>query len=71
MMVPMLICPILPYSPATMDALGLFRGDTVLARGKKRRDTGKSPLIQADAALARSVATPLEKPLLTQTDTQF
>ena len=26
-------------SPAKMDELGLFRGDTVLIRGKKRRDT--------------------------------
>lgn len=27
-------------SAATMDTLGLFRGDTVIVRGKKRRDTG-------------------------------
>ena len=26
-------------STATMDKLGLFRGDTVLVRGKKRKDT--------------------------------
>ena len=26
-------------SPAKMEELGLFRGDTILLRGKKRRDT--------------------------------
>ncbi|CAL1714434.1 unnamed protein product [Somion occarium] len=26
-------------NPATMDTLGLFRGDTIIVRGKKRRDT--------------------------------
>ena len=27
-------------SPATMETLGLFRGDTIIVRGKKRKDTG-------------------------------
>lgn len=26
-------------NPATMDTLGLFRGDTIIVRGKKRKDT--------------------------------
>ncbi|KAG8991160.1 AAA ATPase cdc48, partial [Tulasnella sp. 427] len=26
-------------NPATMDALQLFRGDTIIVRGKKRKDT--------------------------------
>jgi transitional endoplasmic reticulum ATPase len=26
-------------NPATLEALGLFRGDTVICRGKKRKDT--------------------------------
>lgn len=30
---------IIALSEATMDALQLFRGDTVLVRGKKRKDT--------------------------------
>lgn len=29
--------------PATMELLQLFRGDTIIVRGKKRKDTGKSP----------------------------
>lgn len=30
---------VIALSPAKMDELGLFRGDTVLLKGKKRRDT--------------------------------
>lgn len=30
---------VVALSPAKMDELGLFRGDTVLLKGKKRRDT--------------------------------
>lgn len=32
-------------NPATMETLGLFRGDTILVRGKKRKDTGPSHLL--------------------------
>lgn len=31
-------------NPATMELLQLFRGDTILVRGKKRKDTGESSL---------------------------
>ena len=27
-------------NPQTMETLGLFRGDTIIVRGKKRKDTG-------------------------------
>lgn len=30
---------VVSLSPATMEKLSLFRGDTVLIKGKKRRDT--------------------------------
>ena len=29
-------------NPATMELLQLFRGDTIIVRGKKRKDTGQS-----------------------------
>lgn len=29
-------------NPATMETLQLFRGDTIIVRGKKRKDTGQS-----------------------------
>lgn len=29
-------------NPATMEILQLFRGDTIIVRGKKRKDTGTS-----------------------------
>lgn len=28
-------------NPATMETLQLFRGDTIIVRGKKRKDTGQ------------------------------
>lgn len=28
-------------NPATMELLSLFRGDTIILRGKKRKDTGQ------------------------------
>lgn len=31
-------------NPATMETLGLFRGDTIIVRGKKRKDTGEYSL---------------------------
>lgn len=30
---------VITFSPATMEKLQLFRGDTVIVKGKKRRDT--------------------------------
>lgn len=34
-------------NPATMETLGLFRGDTIIVRGKKRKDTGEYCLAAA------------------------
>lgn len=36
------------FNPKTMEDLGLFRGDTVIVRGKRRRDTVLICLSQDD-----------------------
>jgi hypothetical protein len=40
-------------NPATMETLQLFRGDTIIVRGKKRKDTGQSQLVQLSSEAAR------------------